>query len=151
MNRDTARDPDRDTFLAQIRALRALEHAVERYRAAFVAKHQVPPSDTLVLGDLQAAGGRLLPRELAERLQLSSGSLTMILDRLEAAGLLMRLPNPTDRRSVYVELIPAGAELLDEAAREIVAEADSLVPMTLSLVRHLDHETARLTGEPPYP
>jgi DNA-binding MarR family transcriptional regulator len=151
MNRDTARDRDRDTFLGQIRALRALEHAAERYRAAFVAKHAVPPSDTLVLGDLQAAGGRLLPRELADRLQLSSGSLTMILDRLEAAGLLMRLPNPTDRRSIYVELNPAGAALLDEAAREVVVEAGSLVPTMQTLIRHLDGETARLTGEPPYP
>lgn len=151
MNRDTARDRDRDTFLAQIRGLRALEHAVERYRSAFLAKHSVPPSDTLVLGDLQAAGGRLLPRELAERLQLSSGSLTMILDRLEAAGFLMRLPNPTDRRSVYVELNPAGADLLDDAALESVSEAESLVPTMLSLVRHLDGETARLSGASPYP
>jgi DNA-binding MarR family transcriptional regulator len=46
--------------------------------------------------------------QLSEELHLSSGAMTNRLDRLEAAGLIRRLPDPSDRRGVLVEPTEAG-------------------------------------------
>jgi DNA-binding MarR family transcriptional regulator len=39
--------------------------------------------------------------------------MTNRLDRLEQAGLIVRLPDPTDRRGTLVELTPARLQLVD--------------------------------------
>lgn len=47
-------------------------------------------------------------KELAERLGVTTGTLTVTVDRLEQKGLLERQPHETDRRSYRVVLTPAG-------------------------------------------
>ena len=42
-------------------------------------------------------------------------TMTRIVGHLEAAGLVVRRPAPTDRRSAEVELSPSGRELLDRS------------------------------------
>src|SRR5262249_40509108 len=44
------------------------------------------------------------PSDLCEALELSSGAMTNRLDKLEAAGLVRRVPDPDDRRGVNIEL-----------------------------------------------
>lgn len=56
------------------------------------------------------------PGELASDLELSSGAMTSRLDRLEQAGLVRRLPDPADRRSIVVELTEKGRDAWDTAA-----------------------------------
>lgn len=46
--------------------------------------------------------------KLATELRLSSGAMTNRLDRMEAAGLVRRLPDPNDRRGTLVEPTPEG-------------------------------------------
>lgn len=58
---------------------------------------------------------RLSAGELARWTLLSTGGLTNRLDRMEAAGVVRRVPNPDDRRGVLVELTQAGRELTDRA------------------------------------
>ncbi len=48
--------------------------------------------------------------ELGVRTDLDSATLTGILDRLESAGLVTRLPNPDDRRAIRVHLTTKGRE-----------------------------------------
>src|SRR5262249_729045 len=48
------------------------------------------------------------PGRLAKRMELSSGAMTNRLDRMEEAGLIHRLPDPSDRRGVVVELTEQG-------------------------------------------
>jgi len=55
--------------------------------------------------------------ELGERLDLDSGTLTPLLKRLEAAGLVARNRDPKDERRVQVTLTPTGAALHDAAAK----------------------------------
>ena len=55
------------------------------------------------------------PGELASDLELSSGAMTSRLDRLERAGYVRRLPDPSDRRGVLVELTPAGRDAWENA------------------------------------
>ena len=51
--------------------------------------------------------GPSTPSQLAKWTGLSSGGVTVALDRLEKAGYLRREPNPEDRRSLLITLIPA--------------------------------------------
>lgn len=55
--------------------------------------------------------------ELGERLYLDSGTLTPLLKRMEAAGLLTRLRDATDERRVLIRLTAAGRKLKTRAAR----------------------------------
>jgi DNA-binding MarR family transcriptional regulator len=50
--------------------------------------------------------GPSTPSRLAKWTGLSSGGVTVALDRLEKAGYLRREPNPEDRRSLLITLIP---------------------------------------------
>ena len=47
-------------------------------------------------------------KELAEKLGVTTGTLTVTVDRLEQKGLIERQPHETDRRSYRVVLTPAG-------------------------------------------
>jgi MarR family transcriptional regulator, organic hydroperoxide resistance regulator len=51
--------------------------------------------------------GPSTPGELARSTGLTTGGVTVMLDRLEKAGYVKREPNPRDRRSVLVRLKPA--------------------------------------------
>jgi hypothetical protein len=54
-----------------------------------------------------AAGpGPLTERDLGARLLLTSGGVTVLVDRLERAGLVRRGRHPTDRRTTVVGLVP---------------------------------------------
>lgn len=70
-----------------------------------------------VLGKLRSVGPpyRRSPGQIAERMRLSSGAMTNRLDRMEAAGLIRRLPDPNDRRGTLVEPTEAGHQIWDRA------------------------------------
>jgi DNA-binding MarR family transcriptional regulator len=55
-------------------------------------------------------------KELGQRLHLDSGTLTPLLKRLEAAGLLTRRRSAADERRVVIALTEAGQELNQKAA-----------------------------------
>jgi len=63
-----------------------------------------------LIGNLRYPGPpyRRTPGELAESMHLSSGAMTNRLDRLEALGLIRRLPDPSDRRGTLIEPTEAG-------------------------------------------
>src|SRR5579871_5738191 len=50
--------------------------------------------------------GPATPSKLAASTGLSSGGVTVALDRLEKAGYIRREPNPADRRSLLIHIIP---------------------------------------------
>jgi DNA-binding MarR family transcriptional regulator len=52
---------------------------------------------------------------LAEHMGLSSGAMTNRLDRMEAAGLIRRLPDPNDRRGTLIEPTEAGQATWERA------------------------------------
>jgi DNA-binding MarR family transcriptional regulator len=54
--------------------------------------------------------GVATPSQLARHTGLTSGATTAMLDRLEKAGLLMRGPNPDDRRGTLITAAPMAAE-----------------------------------------
>lgn len=52
--------------------------------------------------------------DLGKRLVVTRASITSLLDKLEAKGLVRRMPVPGNRRSYHVELTSAGRRLVDE-------------------------------------
>ena len=65
--------------------------------------------------------GRLPMRVMGERLQLHPTSVTNIVDRLQADGLVRRTPHPTDRRATLVEITETGSALLERATASVTA------------------------------
>ena len=53
--------------------------------------------------------------DIAARLHITIGAASKVVDRVEAAGHCVRLPNPDDRRSSLIELTPAGNDCLTRA------------------------------------
>jgi len=72
-----------------------------------------------------APGARESAGELSRNLVMSSGGMTNLLDRLEERGLVRRVPDPGDRRSVLVELTAAGKKTVDRAVSTEASREES--------------------------
>ncbi|HXV92818.1 MAG TPA: MarR family transcriptional regulator [Pseudonocardia sp.] len=77
-----------------------------------------------------ARTGRLPMRVMGERLQLHPTSVTNIVDRLEADGLVRRTPHPSDRRATLVEITDAGGARLEVATKSVTDIDFGLVGLT---------------------
>lgn len=65
--------------------------------------------------------GPLCQGELAEKLLRSGGNLTLVVDNLEKAGLVLRERDPADRRFVVVKLTEQGEKFIGEIFPKVVA------------------------------
>ncbi len=104
----------------------------DRMRAALAHAARITGTDLDALEHLEA-DGPLTQRQLGERLSLTSGAVTMLVDRLERAGWVKRRPHPSDRRATLLELSAEASESppagladyharIEALAREIPAE-----------------------------
>jgi DNA-binding MarR family transcriptional regulator len=94
-------------------------------------EHGLSYGEWTVLSSLQwAPGGRRTAGELASKVDLSSAAMTNRLDRLESAGLIKRVPDREDRRSVQVELTKKGQALYERAV-ETQAAKESIIAAAL--------------------
>ncbi len=81
----------------------------------------------------------MAPGDLISAMMIASGTMTHRLQRLEASGWVVRLPNPQDARSLFVQLTPEGLALIDRAVTAHVAnEHVILSPIKASEVAALD-------------
>ena len=119
------------------------ERALERALADLGLNTQ----ELYVLGVLRRAGApyRMSPTAIARTLLLTTASVTHRVDRLQAAGLVARTPDPADRRGVLVGLTASGVELADRAVDVLVAvEHRTLDGLTASERRELARLLRRL-------
>jgi DNA-binding MarR family transcriptional regulator len=65
--------------------------------------------------------GSLPLGKMGDRLQVHPTSVTSIVDRLEAAGHVVRRPHPTDGRTILAEITEAGRAVVEAATRDLVA------------------------------
>lgn len=61
--------------------------------------------------------GQIAPHELAKNVGLTRASITAIIDSLEQKGFAIRLPSPTDRRSILLEMTEEGKLVLEEVTQ----------------------------------
>ena len=93
--------------------------------------------------------GELPVKKVGEHLRLDSGTLSPLLKRLEAAGLLRRERSARDERSVHVTLTDEGVALRERALivpRRIAAATGASVEEIRELRARLDRLTAALDG-----
>lgn len=98
-----------------------------------LAQHGLSDTDWRMLSALRWAGApyRRSAGELAKIVDLSSGAMTNRLDQLEGAGLVRRLRDPDDRRSVLVELTAQGRRK-HEAAIGVQLQKEALIGEALT-------------------
>ena len=88
----------------------------------------------------------LTVRELGLRLQLDSGTLTPLLKRLQAAGLVSRQRRVEDEREVDIRLTDAGLALREQASAIPACMAQRL-QLSLEQMQDLRDELKRLTRQ----
>jgi DNA-binding MarR family transcriptional regulator len=67
--------------------------------------------------------GRVTAGDLAREAFLTTGAVTAVLDRLEAAGHVRRVRDETDRRKVYVEVTPETRKLMHDLYEPLATES----------------------------
>ena len=87
---------------------------------------------------------------VGQRLQVHPTSVTNTVDRLEAQGLVRRVPHPTDRRTTLAEITEAGREVVAQATVELnhkVFAATGLTQTDLNDLFRLLRKLRRATGD----
>jgi DNA-binding MarR family transcriptional regulator len=87
------------------RAGRRLSTATILFHQAVADRLGLHPTDHKCI-DLLASAGSTTAGELAEATGLSTGAITGVIDRLEAAGFVRREDDPNDRRRVIIRVVP---------------------------------------------
>ena len=120
--------------MALIPRVMRLAHLYDREMTRVSRSLGLKPGWLDVLSALRRGGRpyRMPATTLARWVLLSSGGMTSRLDRMEEAGLVKRLPDPSDRRGVLIELTSNGREVIDAAIDAHLALYDELVSGALS-------------------
>ena len=102
-------EPDREALLAAVSGelSQAMSTRTVLLHAAVAERLGLHITDHKCLSLIVRAGGQVGAGELATMSGLSSGAVTGVIDRLERAGYVRRVPDPADRRRVRVQAIAA--------------------------------------------
>ncbi|MEU4406511.1 MarR family winged helix-turn-helix transcriptional regulator [Streptosporangium sp. NPDC023963] len=122
--------PDLDVEPLQVlsRVSRLARH-LDRARRASFAEHGLETWEFDVLTALRRAGEpyEMSPGALLRATLVTSGTMTNRIDRLAAAGLVRRRPDPEDRRGVLVSLTDAGRTRVDGAFADLLRRERELL------------------------
>ena len=105
--------------------------AVEAYAEKSISQLEMCGSDFAVLEALLHKGP-LPVNEIGKKILLTSGSITVAVDRLEAKGLVERRPHGTDRRARIVHLTKEGTKLITRIYADHAADMERLVSASLT-------------------
>ncbi|HYK21453.1 MAG TPA: MarR family transcriptional regulator [Pyrinomonadaceae bacterium] len=128
--------------------------AVETYAENSISQFAMCGSDFAVLEALLHKGP-LPVNEIGKKILLTSGSITVAVDRLEKKGLLERRAHGTDRRARIVHLTKEGRKLITKAYSDHAADMERLVSASLSkqerktliqLLKQIGYEAAARVG-----
>ncbi|WP_432136125.1 MULTISPECIES: MarR family winged helix-turn-helix transcriptional regulator [unclassified Streptomyces] len=120
--------PDPDGVLAE--QLLRFTRRVHRIQKRHLERSDlgITPAQSRLLRTLAHFGGPPRMADLAQRLEVVPRAVTTLVDGLEASGKVRRVPDPTNRRVIRIELTDAGRTTLRDlrgarraAAREILA------------------------------
>lgn len=122
--------PDLDVAPMEVlsRVSRLARH-LDRARSQAFDTHGLESWEFDVLAALRRAGApyQLSPGKLLKETLVTSGTMTNRVDRLAARGLVERLPDPSDRRGVLVQLTTAGRDAVDAAMADLLTHERALL------------------------
>jgi len=90
--------------------------------------------------------GRLQPSQLAQKHLKSRNNLTVVIDKLEAEGLVVRERCPSDRRAQWVKLTDAGRTLIENVLPKHVAAVEKDVSVLSCEEQKLLNDLLRKLG-----
>lgn len=133
-------DPLSRTLVEFYEKLSSWEHSVVRDQGM-----TLPQMHTL---EILGVNPPLRMKELAQKMGVTTGTLTVQVDRLERSGMVRRRPHHDDRRSILVELTDAGQEMFqghhslhEQLTRDITAQLSDQERDTLTeLLTRLNNE-----------
>ena len=105
--------------------------AVEAYAEKSVSQLEMCGSDFAVLEALLHKGP-LPVNEIGKKVLLTSGSITVAVDRLEAKGVVERRAHGTDRRARIVHLTKEGMKLITRVYADHAADMERLAAASLT-------------------
>lgn len=149
--------PDLDfDAMATIGRLGRLHVVAGRAIEQVFQEHGLSIGEFDVLAALRRSGApfEMTPTALSRLLMLSPAGMTNRLDRLEAAGLIARRPDPVDRRSSIISLTADGRTRVDAAVSDHVANEEQLLEgLSAAERQQLDRLLTRLLASlaPPAP
>ncbi|WDR02501.1 MarR family transcriptional regulator [Devosia algicola] len=138
-------------------AARASQIAVDRFDDCFSRFLGINRTDARCL-DIIDANTRVTAGQLAEYSGLTTGAVTVVIDRLESAGYVARARDPHDRRKVWV----APTKFAKDLADRIFSHYQRFEPMFkgrykpeemaaiidfLEMQAHVNHETSKLLDQ----
>ncbi|MGW6538217.1 MarR family winged helix-turn-helix transcriptional regulator [Streptomyces sp. NPDC055051] len=149
MDTPAASAPDPDGLLAE--QLLRLTRRLHRIQKRHLEPVGITPAQSRLLR-VVAHYGDAPPRmaDLAARLEVVPRAVTSLVDGLEAAGRVRRVPDPDNRRVIRIELTDEGRATLRElrSARRAAAE-DILAPLTVDQREVLGGLLTALAGPVP--
>lgn len=129
-----------------IRTANRLLSEIDRRRRTVV---DLSASASQILAIVEGAGEPLPPHVIADRLLITSGTMTSLLDTLERRGLIRRVPHPSDRRKLLIDITDEARRILDRMLPRVHgAERDTFAVLSDAeceiLVGLLERVQARL-------
>ena len=121
--------------------LKRIGRHLEREMEKVFSPHDLNPATFDVLATLRRSGApyRLSPGDLMANTMVTSGTMTHRADQLVRAGLVERISNPQDGRSVLIGLTRRGMKIIDAAVTEHVGNLARLTSsLTESEAKRLD-------------
>ena len=122
--------PDLDfTPVGVVTRLSRVRTYLDAELAGVFARFGLTSADFLVIVTLRRAGKpyRMPQARLMDALGLTSGTVSVRLDRLERNGIVTREPDPASARGSLVQLTDSGLELFDQVAPVHLANEDRLL------------------------
>lgn len=140
-----------ETARSVLRSLRRILQAVDQHGRRLKSRYGLTGPQIICLREIQR-GASLNPGQLARNVGLKPPTVTGILDRLEARGLVTRRRRNTDKRQVRIELTEAGTAVVNEAPaplqEEFVGRFAALpAERREAIASHLDEVVALLEAE----
>lgn len=125
-----------------VAALRMAGKAMRHQMGRFAERHGLSEGRLFVLFQLGRAPQHQLPLgEIAEHLDVSPRNVTGLIDHLEKDGLVERVPDSADRRSIQARLTAKGLKTVEDLWQEArdgqVAIVADFSPEELAQLRHL--------------
>ena len=129
--------------------------AVEAYAEKSISDLDICGSDFAVLEALLHKGP-LPVNEIGRKVLLTSGSITVAVDRLETKGLVERRAHGTDRRARIVHLTKEGRKVITRAYADHAADMERLASASLTkaerktlirLLKKIGFEAAGASGQ----
>lgn len=123
---------DRLATEAYANLLRTGELLMELHNRQTQDQYQLSASARQVLAVIEGADEPLEPSVIADRLLVTTGSMTSLLDNLEKRGLVARRPHPGDRRKLLIDITPAAQAIVDDLLPSLHARERDVITAALS-------------------